>query len=147
MNQAELIQALGIADSTFRSWRSALGIQPKKQYDDSDIERFQALQNATSAGQRFDDAVRDITGEAPRQQTNGFVNAVKNGVGRQLNQQADMVGAGLAEAFQEQVYSSFLKHLSRGKFDRFEQLIESTNFALDGDDPLEAYLIEAGEDE
>jgi len=146
MNQSELIQALGIADSTFRGWRSALGIQPKKQYDDSDVERFRALKDATSAGQRFDDAVRDITGNAP-QQTNGFVNAVKNGVGRQLNQQADMVGAGLAEAFQEQVYTSFLKHLSRGKFDRFEELIENTSFALDGSDPMEAFLIEAGEDE
>jgi len=147
MNQSELIQLLDIADSTFRSWRSALGIQPKKVYSDSDVERFQALKDDTSAGKRFDDAVRDITGEAPQQQTNGFVNAVKNGVGRQLNQQADMVGAGLAEAFQEQVYTSFLKHLSRGKFDRFEELIENTSFALDGSDPMEAFLIEAGEDE
>jgi len=146
MNQADLIEALGIADSTFRGWRKALGIQPKKQYDDSDVERFQALQNAISAGQRFDDAVRDITGNAPPQ-TNGFVDAVRRGVGKQLNQQADMVGAGLAEAFQEQVYSSFFKHLSRGKFDRFEQLIESTSFALDSADPMEAFLIEAGEDE
>ena len=140
MNQADLIEALGIADSTFRGWRSALGIQPKKQYDDSDIERFQALKDALGAGQRFDDAVRTITGNAP-QATNGFVDAIQKGIGKQLNQQADMAGAALAEAFQVQVHAAFLKHLSRGKFDRFEQLIESTSFALDGDDPMEAYLI------
>ncbi|HEY9873932.1 MAG TPA: hypothetical protein V6D12_10875 [Candidatus Obscuribacterales bacterium] len=146
MNQADLIEALGIADSTFRGWRSALGIQPKKQYDDSDVERFQALKDDISAGKRFDDAVRDITGNDP-QSSNGFVDAVKKGVGKQLNQQADMAGAALAEAFQEQVYGAFLKHLSRGKFDRFEELIASTTFALDGDEPLEAFLIEGAVDE
>ena len=146
MNQSELIQALGIADSTFRGWRSALGISPKKQYDDSDVERFQALKDAISAGQRFDDAVRDITGNSP-EQSNGFVDAIKKGIGKQLNQQADLAGAGLALAFEEQVYTSFLKHLGRGRFNRFEELIESTNFALDGSDAMEAFLIEAGEDE
>ena len=146
MNQSELIQLLDIADSTFRSWRSALGIQPKKVYSDSDVERFQALKDDTSAGKRFDDAVRDITGDAP-QSSNGFVDAIQKGIGKQLNQQADMAGAALAEAFQVQVHAAFLKHLSRGKFDRFEQLIESTSFALDGDDPMEAYLIEGADDE
>jgi len=148
MQQAELIELLGISDSYFRKWRAGLGIEPKATYPDDEVEQFTRIKQQLDNGLKLPDAIASITGNPPPSQSgNNFVSAIKKGVGKQLTQQADMAGAALAECFQEQVFDSFLKHLARGKFDRFEQLIESSTFALDAADPMECYLIEAGDDE
>jgi len=148
MQQAELIELLGISDSYFRKWRAGLGIEPKATYPDDEVEQFTRIKQALDSGLKLPDAIAQITGKEPASKnSNNFVDAIKKGVGRQLTQQADLAGAALSEVFQEQVFDSFLKHLSRGRFDRFEELIESTSFALDGDEPLEAFLIEGAVDE
>ncbi len=146
MQQAELIQLLEIADSTFRGWRSALGISAKKQYPQEEVNKFVALKDAVSTGQRFEDVVRDLGGNGATS-GNGFSDALIKGFKPQLQKQADAVGAGLAVAFEDLVWSSFLKHVSKSKGSRFEELADNFTLGIDTDEPLEAFLIEGSVDE
>lgn len=145
MQQSELIQALEIADSTFRGWRLALGIPAKKQYTDEEVAKFSALKDAVSAGQRFEDAVRDLGGNSTSS-GNDFSNAIAKGLGKKLSTQADMVGQGLSEAFEEMVWNSFLKHLGKSKGSKFEDLANNFSLSLDANDPMQAFLIEGSDD-
>jgi hypothetical protein len=146
MQQSELIQILEIADSTFRGWRSALGITAKKQYTDEEVAKFSALKDAVGAGQRFEDAVRDLGGGNGGCSGNDFSDAIAKGLGKKLTTQADMVGQGLSEAFEEMVWDSFLKHLGKSKGSKFEDLANNFSLSLDANDPMQAFLIEGSDD-
>ena len=146
MQQSELIQLLEIADSTFRGWRAALDISAKKQYPQDEVDKFVALKDAVSAGQRFEDVVRELGGNSTTN-GNGFSDALVKGLKPQLQKQADAVGAGLAVAFEDMVWGSFLKHVGKSKGSRFEEMANNFTLGIDNNEPMEAFLLESSTDE
>jgi DNA-binding transcriptional MerR regulator len=146
MLQPDLIKALGCSDSTFRRWRGGLGIPAKDLYSDEDAETFTQLKQKLDGGVSYADAIAQLTGN-PTDTRNGFSDALVKGFKPQLQKQADAVGAGLAIAFEDMVWGSFLKHVSRSKGSRFEELADNFTLGIDTDEPLEAFLIEGATDE
>jgi len=124
MKQNELIELLGISASSFRRWRAGLGVATKDEYLDSEVELFQSLKAKLDEGLGFNDALAELTGK-PADSRNGFSEALVKGFKPQLQKQADAVGAGLAVAFEDMVWGSFLKHVSRSKGSRFEELADN----------------------
>lgn len=149
MNREDLIKELGnLSKRSFQRWCKALNIGASQDsYSSEEVEDLMALKANMSSGMSFDAAIAAITGESPQQPGNEFSTAVVNGFQKKLKTEADAVGAGVAVAFEDMVWGSFLKHLSRSKGGRFEQAVEHFSFTLDTSDPIDAYILEAGSDE
>lgn len=141
MNQQDLIKDLGISASSFRRWRSALGIAAKEVYQTEEIELFQKLKANLNNGLSFDESVANITGK-PVNDTNPFNDALVKGFKPQLQKQADVTGQALALAFEEMVWDSFLKNVSRSKGSKFDECVNNFSLTVDSNEPLEAVLIE-----
>jgi len=140
MQQAELIELLGISDSYFRKWRAGLGIEPKASYPDDEVEQFTRIKQELDNGLKLPDAIAQITGKRPEP---------KQAPGRYSNlpgqlQPKSVAGAMVAQ-FDAEVMQEFFRLLSqpltKHEMDRYFQT------AIGSDDVLDAYILEAGTDD
>ena len=63
IDQNSLVKMLGVSAPTFRRWRSALGIQVKKYYSESEELAFYELKNRLEDKDSFEEAVYTVIQE------------------------------------------------------------------------------------
>ncbi|MCT7987634.1 hypothetical protein [Laspinema olomoucense] len=148
MEQAQLIKTLGISESSFRRWRKELRIPAKDSYSDEEKQQFQDLKDLLDSGEKFRDAIATISGQPPSEE-NPFATALMNRAKSQLNAlRPQEIGEALVDAFDQEVAVGFLKGIKRKKPTAFEQMVGSFSpLAIEGDDCLEALILEAADDE
>lgn len=144
MNQKELIAELGIADSTFRKWRLALGVPAKATYTDEEVIKFKKLKAKTENGEKFEDAVADLNGGKKRSDSNPLVNALTKHYQPMIEQVSDGIADNLVQALDAAVFKSFAKKL-KGTAADIEQLEQS--LSLDNSEIIDALLLEGVDDE
>lgn len=144
MNQKDLIQELKIADSTFRKWRSALNIAAKSAYTEEEVAKLSELKNRTESGERYETVIADMTGQE-RTESSGLASALGKHYIPAIKQIAEPVAEDFIRELDKQVFAFVGKKLrSRGA--SLEQF-ESALLAGDGEDPIEALVLEGCADE
>jgi len=140
MQQAELIQQLGISDSYFRKWRAGLGIEPKANYPDGEIELFNRLKQELESGAKLPEAIATITGRRPEP---------KQAPGRYSNLPAQLqpkaVAGALVQQFDQDVMTEFFRllgqPLTRQEINQYVEVVSGS------DDVIDAFILEAGSDD
>lgn len=148
MKQSDLIETLGISAPTFRRWRGSLGITAKDSYSEEEQQKFLDLRDLINSGENFRDAIAAISGEAPPEQ-NAFTSALVKRAKSQLDAlKPEEIGEALVDIFDQRVATGFIKGAQRKKPTAFNQLIGTFSpLAIEGDDCLDALILEAADDE
>jgi len=141
MQQAELIELLGISDSYFRKWRAGLGIEPKATYPDNEVEQFTRIKQELDNGLKLPDAIAQVTGRRPEP---------KQAPGRYSNLpgqlQPKTVARALVQQFDQDVIAEVFHLLSqpmtRQEVSQYMDVIGGSDDVVDV-----SYLLEAGSDD
>ena len=148
MEQFKLVETLGISASSFRRWRGALGIPAKDSYSEEEQQLFLDLKSLIDSGENFKDAIATMSGQPPPEE-NAFASALMKRAKSQLDAlRPEEIGDALVEVFDQRVAIGFIKGAKRKKPTAFEQMVGTFSpLAIEGDDCLEALILEAGDDE
>ncbi|MBD2039703.1 hypothetical protein [Microcoleus sp. FACHB-672] len=143
MKQKQLIQHLSIADSTFRKWRSSLGIPAKTEYTEEEVSKLDALKSRTESGELYENVVADITGQR-RSESSGIALALAKHYTPIIKQTAGAIADDFIQELDREVFAAIGKKL-RGRGASLDQF-ESALF-LSEDEPIDALLLEGCTDE
>lgn len=147
MDQSQLIELLGLSASSFRRWRSGLGITPKDSYPEDEQQQFLDLKDYLDQGIGFKEAVAKITGQAP-QEDNPIAEALLKRAKSQLDVlNPEAIGKSLVPVFDQRVAISFIKEAKNSKPTAFEQMFGNSLLTLDPSDTIDALILEAAEDD
>ncbi len=149
MNKEQLQQELGIKTRQWQRWCSSLGFSASlESYSPEQVDQLKRLKELLREKKSFEEAVTLISGKEPPKE-NPFATALIKRAKSQLDiLRPEEIGEALIEVFDERVAIGFLKGAQRKKPTAFEQMVGNFSpFAIEGDDCLEALILEAADDE
>jgi len=147
MQQTELIELLQIADSTFRKWRGALGITAKSSYPQDEVDLILALKERTEGGMKFNEAVASVTGCPPSNQASSLTEAIAKAKSATIKREAEAVAEVMAQNFEAEIWQQFFKKLKSAKPSSFDDAFLECSLALDSSDTIDAYFLEAADED
>lgn len=149
MNKEQLQEELGIKTRQWQRWCKSLGFSASlDSYSPEQIDQLKKLRDLLREKVNFEEAVTTISGKEPPKE-----NAIASALMKRAKSQLDAlcpeeIGEALVDLFDQRVAVAFVKGAQRKKPTAFEQMVG--NFyplAIEGDDCLEALILEAADDE